>query len=60
MTYEVIDDYQAVVDKFIEGDETFLLGFSRGGLAARAFGGLLKWGSTIKPESTDRFDEVWQ
>lgn len=59
MSYKVRYVYRYIVDNYVDGDEIFLLGYSRGAFTARAVVGLIKWAGILKKTNMDSFDAVW-
>jgi uncharacterized protein (DUF2235 family) len=53
------DAYQTVVDNYAQGDEIYILGFSRGAYAARALAGLIGASGIQRTSSQQGFDIAW-
>ena len=56
----VQDAYRFLVDNFEEGDEVFLLGFSRGAYTARSVGGFIRNAGILRRENLDRLGEAYE
>jgi hypothetical protein len=57
----VQDAYQTLVNNYQDGDETYIVGFSRGAYAARALAGLIGTSGIQRPQVQDQkgFDIAW-
>jgi uncharacterized protein (DUF2235 family) len=53
------DSYQAIVKNYQEGDEIYILGFSRGAYAARALAGLIGASGIQRFTDQPSFDAAW-
>ena len=54
------DAYAFICNNYLEGDEIFLFGFSRGAYTARCVGGLIGFAGLIGKRDLDRFMELWK
>jgi uncharacterized protein (DUF2235 family) len=52
--------YRFIVERYEEGDEIFLFGFSRGAYTARSVGGLIRNCGVLKREHAGRVDEAYK
>ncbi len=59
MDYKIRYVYRFIVDNYVDGDEIFLFGYSRGAFTARAVVGLIKWAGILRKSNVDCFDAVW-
>lgn len=59
MEYKVRYVYRVIVDNYMDGDEIFLFGYSRGAFTARAVVGLIEWAGILKKSAMPCFDAVW-
>lgn len=51
--------YGFITDNYVEGDEIFLFGFSRGAFIARSVAGLIGTVGVLQKAEMERFIEVW-
>jgi hypothetical protein len=51
--------YGFITDNYVEGDEIFLFGFSRGAFVARSLGGMIGTVGVLQKSEMARFIEVW-
>lgn len=51
--------YGFITDNYVEGDEIFLFGFSRGAFIARSLGGMIGTVGVLQKSEMVRFIEVW-
>src|SRR5689334_11453401 len=51
--------YSFIVDNYLDGDEIFLFGFSRGAYTARSVAGLIGHVGLLRKRDMCNFDEVW-
>jgi uncharacterized protein (DUF2235 family) len=54
------DAYAFICNNYMDGDEIFLFGFSRGAYTARCIGGLIGFVGLIGKRDLDRFMELWK
>ena len=54
------DAYAFICNNYLEGDEIFLFGFSRGAYTARCIGGLIGFAGLLGKRDLDRFLELWK
>jgi uncharacterized protein (DUF2235 family) len=59
LSRNVRDAYAFICNNYIEGDEIFLFGFSRGAYTARSVGGLIGYAGLLGKGDLDRFNELW-
>ena len=59
MEYKIRYVYRVIVDNYVDGDEIFLFGYSRGAFTARAVVGLIEWAGILKKSAMPYFDAVW-
>ncbi len=59
MDYKIRYVYRVIVDNYVDGDEIFLFGYSRGAFTARAVVGLIEWAGILKKSNMHCFDAVW-
>lgn len=59
MSYKVRYVYRYIVDNYVDGDEIFLFGYSRGAFTARAVVGLIRSAGILRKRNMDSFDAVW-
>ena len=51
--------YTFLVDNYMDGDEIFLFGFSRGAYTARSVAGMLCHVGLLRKHQMENFDEIW-
>jgi hypothetical protein len=51
--------YAFIIDNYLDGDEIFLFGFSRGAYTARSVAGLIGHVGLLRKRDMCNFDEVW-
>lgn len=56
----VRDSYSFLASNYCDGDEIFLLGFSRGAYTARSIGGLIGWAGLLHKRDMDHFAALWE
>jgi uncharacterized protein (DUF2235 family) len=53
------DVYRFLANNYVEGDEIFLIGFSRGAFTSRSAGGLIRNSGVLRKEHLDRLEEAF-
>jgi uncharacterized protein (DUF2235 family) len=56
----VEDAYRFIIDNYLDGDEIYLFGFSRGAYTARSVGGMIRNCGIIKKAHADRIPEAYK
>ena len=59
LSRNVRDCYAFVAGNYVEGDEIFLFGFSRGAYTARSVAGLIGWAGLLRKPDMDAFFDLW-
>ena len=59
LSRNVRDCYAFVASNYVEGDEVFLFGFSRGAYTARSVAGLIGWAGLLRKPDMDAFFDLW-
>ncbi|PWN51898.1 hypothetical protein IE53DRAFT_306942, partial [Violaceomyces palustris] len=57
---KIEEAYSFLCDNFVEGDEIFLFGFSRGAYTARALSGFINWCGVLSKAQLRYFNEIWR
>jgi hypothetical protein len=59
MGYKIRHVYRVIADNYMEGDDVFLFGYSRGAFTARAVVGFIRWAGIVRKTELEHFDSVW-
>ncbi|MBI3129692.1 MAG: DUF2235 domain-containing protein [Candidatus Tectomicrobia bacterium] len=59
LSENIQEGYRFLVDRYEEGDEVFILGFSRGGYTARSLVGMIRNAGLLKPAHKDLTSEAY-
>ena len=59
MVYKIRYVYRVIADNYVEGDEIFLFGYSRGAFTARAVVAFIRWAGIAQKIELEHFDSVW-
>lgn len=60
MDYKIRYVYRVIADNYVEGDEVFLFGYSRGAFTVRAVVGFIRWAGIVRKIELEYFDSVWR
>lgn len=60
LSRNICDGYRWLVQRYEEGDQIFLFGFSRGAYTARSLAGLIRNCGVLKPESIDQVSAAYE
>ncbi len=59
LSRNIVSAYQWLAETYAEGDQLFLLGFSRGAYTARSLAGLIRNCGILRPEHADRVNDAF-
>jgi uncharacterized protein (DUF2235 family) len=60
LSQNIEDAYRFLVDNYVEGDELFLFGFSRGAYTARSLAGLIRNCGLLRKLHSDKFQSAYE
>ena len=60
LSQNIEDAYRFLVDNYVEGDEMFLFGFSRGAYTARSLAGLIRNCGLLRKLHSDKFHSAYE